>query len=228
MNGLGEKRVYVQNECVLIHKTNAQWGALSNMCRGFPILLPFNGGNVVLPTSEVLYQMMRFPELIASDGSHYFQAHLAKEVNPMKAKMITKPYRMQHNRPDWDYVRVRIMRWTLRMKWLCSLSRLGPFLLETGVAPIVEYSKRDDFWGAKPIKERPGLLLGYNALGRLLMELREGLWHRDNFHWFLYVEPPILPHFTYGERQILPLVYESGLEQALMDFSLQHFWRTLK
>ena len=144
MKHQNEMRLYKTEECVLIHKTQAEWGALSNMCRGFPILLPFAGGQEVLATSESLYQMMRFPELMSTDRSHYFQQRIAGEINPMRAKMLTKPFRENFNRNDWDIVRVRIMRWTLRMKWLCNLSRLGPFLLNTGRAPIVEYSKKGE------------------------------------------------------------------------------------
>lgn len=224
MNDSSEKRYYPVKECILIHKTNEFWGPLSNMCRGFPIFLPMVGGHVVLPNSESLYQLARFPDLVSNDGSQYFQEKMAAEINPMKVKMMTKPFRAGFCRPDWDFVKIRIMRYTLRVKWLCNLSRLGPFLLQTGDRNIVEYSKKDDFWGAKPIKEDPGTLCGRNALGRLLMEMREGLRQKETFNWFLYVEPPRIPFFNFAGRRILPLLYESGLESWLLRYASNNFW----
>lgn len=44
-------------------------------------------------------------------------------------------------------------------------------LNETGTRPIVEFSKKDKVWGATPINDNQ--LGGTNALGRLLMDLRE-------------------------------------------------------
>ncbi len=44
-------------------------------------------------------------------------------------------------------------------------------LLATKDLPIVEWSRKDEFWGAKLYEEK--YFIGINALGRLLMELRE-------------------------------------------------------
>ena len=65
-----------------------------------------------------------------------------------------------------------MMRWTLRAKLLHNWRMFSSLLLRTGDKPIVEISYRDPFWGAKPQGE---YLVGTNALGRLLMELREEL-----------------------------------------------------
>jgi type I restriction enzyme S subunit len=88
----------------------------------------------------------------------------------MTAKMKSKPYR-RNSRPDWDQVRVKIMRWCLRVKLAQNWGSFSELLLATGERPIVEESRRDDFWGAKPKGEET--LIGMNCLGRLLMELRE-------------------------------------------------------
>ena len=65
------------------------------------------------------------------------------------------------------------MRWSLQVKLAQNWDKFSEALLETGDMPIVEHSRRDDFWGAKPIDSET--LIGTNALGRLLMELRERL-----------------------------------------------------
>jgi predicted NAD-dependent protein-ADP-ribosyltransferase YbiA (DUF1768 family) len=51
----------------------------------------------------------------------------------------------------------------------------GKELAETGDKNIVENSAKDSFWGAIP-NEAKTQFIGINALGRLLMELREDLF----------------------------------------------------
>jgi hypothetical protein len=72
------------------------------------------------------------------------------------------------------------MRWCLRVKLAENWSRFGSLLLATEDKPIVEESTRDAFWAAKPTT--PGELVGVNALGRLLMELREMVRRGDHYH----------------------------------------------
>ncbi|SFA95104.1 conserved hypothetical protein, ribA/ribD-fused [Rhizobium sp. NFR07] len=88
----------------------------------------------------------------------------------MTAKMRSKPYR-DDSRPDWEEVRVKVMRWCLRAKLLHNWTTFSTLLLATGDRPIVEDSRKDDYWGAKSGEDN--LLAGRNVLGRLLMELRE-------------------------------------------------------
>jgi type I restriction enzyme S subunit len=155
-----EIRNYVVGESATFRKTGERHGGLSNMAPGFPLEL--NG--IAIRTSEALYQACRFPHLPD------VQRLIIDEVSPMTAKMKSKPYR-DRSRPDWDAVRVRIMRWCLRVKLAQNWDRFGALLLETGGRPIVEDSRKDDFWGAIPSAD--GRLVGRNVLGRLLMELRE-------------------------------------------------------
>jgi hypothetical protein len=51
----------------------------------------------------------------------------------------------------------------------------GRLLLATRDHPIVEQSRKDDYWGAKLTDPTGDILVGQNVLGRLLMELREKL-----------------------------------------------------
>ena len=88
------------------------------------------------------------------------------------------------------------MRWCLRVKLAQNWDSFGRLLLSTGDSPIVEDSRKDAFWGAKRADEG---LIGTNALGRLLMELREELKEPDQDR-LKVVEPPPIPNFLlYGQ-----------------------------
>jgi ribA/ribD-fused uncharacterized protein len=152
-------RSYHPNEVVAFRKTNEDFGGLSNMAPGFPLFI----GSVQIRTSEALYQACRFPHLPD------VQRMIIDEPSPMTAKMQSKPYR-EETRPDWDNVRIPIMRWCLRIKLVQNWQRFSDLLLQTGERPIVEDSRKDDYWGAKLADD--GQLNGRNVLGRMLMELR--------------------------------------------------------
>jgi type I restriction enzyme S subunit len=160
MASAGQTRSYDRAESVVFLKTNERFGGLSNMAPGFPLRV--NGVRIL--TSEALYQACRFPHMPD------VQRLIITEHSPMTAKMRGKPFRSE-SRPDWDSVRVKIMRWCLRVKLAQNWGAFSKLLLETGDKPIVEQSSKDDFWGAKVADD--GKLVGMNVLGRLLMELRE-------------------------------------------------------
>jgi type I restriction enzyme S subunit len=152
-------RTYIRSECVVFYTTTAPFGGLSNMASGYPIAV--NGERI--RTSEALYQACRFPR------RPDVQQFIIEEPNPLVAKRKTVPYRHE-TRADWDAIRHKIMRWSIHVKLAQNYARFGELLLETGDRPIVEQSRKDDYWGAF-VKE-DGLLVGQNVLGRLLMELR--------------------------------------------------------
>ena len=62
------------------------------------------------------------------------------------------------------------MEWCLATKLIQNWDSMYDILLATGNKPIVEYSKSDDSWGAI---SNGMYLVGKNALGRLLMQIRE-------------------------------------------------------
>lgn len=155
-------RTYVRKNCAVFLKTKEGFGGLSNMAGGYPVKV--NG--VYIRSSEALYQACRFPHLPK------IQEIILQQTSPMTAKMKTKPFR-KDSRPDWDKVRVAVMRWSLRVKLAHNIDSFGRLLLATKNKPIVEESRKDSYWGAKPKDEN--ILVGQNVLGRLLMELREEL-----------------------------------------------------
>ena len=174
-------RTYDRADVIVFRKTNERFGGLSNMAPGFP--LQVNGFRI--RTSEALYQACRFPHMSE------VQLRILKESSPMTAKMRSKPFRKE-SRPDWDDVRIPIMRWCLRVKLACNWDKFSQVLIATGERPIVEESRKDAFWGAKPNENE--LLDGCNVLGRLLMELRHTL------HWapqkLCEIRPPYISNFV--------------------------------
>lgn len=125
--------------------------------------------------------------------------------SPMTAKMRSKPYR-RVSRDDWDFVRVKIMRWCLRVKLAQNWREFGRLLLATGDRPIVEQSRKDDFWGAKVVDD--GTLAGMNVLGRLLMELREQL-KGDEAENLQLIEPLAISEFLLFGQPIEAIYAES-------------------
>lgn len=183
-----QTRVYDRETSVVFLKTKERFGGLSNMAAGFPLRV--NG--VRVKTSEALYQACRFPHMPE------VQQLIIGENSPMTAKMRSKPYR-RVSRHDWDSVRVKIMRWCLRVKLAQNWGEFGRLLLATGDRPIVEQSRKDVFWGAKVTDD--GTLVGMNVLGRLLMELREQL-KGDEADSLRLIEPLAISEFLLLDRAI--------------------------
>jgi type I restriction enzyme S subunit len=187
MSQASQVRTYDPSASVVFLKTNERFGGLSNMAPGFPLRV--NG--VRIRTSEALYQACRFPHLPD------VQRKIIDEHSPMTAKMRSKPFR-KDSRSDWDAVRVKIMRWCLRVKLAQNWREFGRLLLATGDRPIVEQSRKDDFWGAKVAAD--GSLVGMNVLGRLLMELREQL--KGDEVGLYSVEPLAITEFLLFQQPI--------------------------
>jgi ribA/ribD-fused uncharacterized protein len=200
MPGTIESRTYRREECAVFRKTNERFGGLSNMAPGYPLCV--NG--VFIGTAEAIYQACRFPHLPD------VQRLIINQASPMTAKMRSKPYRNE-SRPDWDFVRVGIMRWSLRVKLVQNWEKFRSMLLDTGAQPIVEDSRKDDFWGAVAATDDPHILLGRNVLGRLLMELRERIRNASPVDW-QEVRPVNIPDFLLYARPIGPVLKANAPE----------------
>ncbi len=174
-----ENKIYNATESCIFRKTKELYGGLSNMASGFP--LKVNGVHIL--TSEAIYQACRFPHLID------VQEKIIKEKSPMSAKMVGKPFR-SNSRADWDDTRIKIMRWCLRVKLAQNFIEFGKLLESTFDKPIVEDSSKDDFWGAIRDKQDENILRGTNALGRLLMELRQ-FYNDKRYTYEIFVVEPL-------------------------------------
>ena len=181
MPSSNRERSYNLAEDVVFHKTREEWGELSNMAAGFPLVV----SGVEWLTSEALYQACRFPQLPD------VQRLILEQRSPMAAKMKSKPHRSQ-TRPDWEAARTKVMRWVLRVKLGQNLDSFGAVLERTGASSIVERSHKDRYWGA--VLDDHGILSGQNVLGRLLRELREEARQRPRVELEV-VEPPVLNDF---------------------------------
>lgn len=185
---LEKERSYVRREAVVFHKTKERWGELSNMASGFPLVVVGS----VFPSSEALYQACRFPD------QPDVQLLIAQQTSAMAAKMRSKPHRSE-SREDWPRIRVRVMRWVLRVKLAQHMDGFGSVLRATGDSSIVERSAKDRYWGA--IESDDGTLEGENVLGRLLMELRDELRTRSRDELSI-VMPPRVDHFLLLGRPV--------------------------
>jgi hypothetical protein len=141
----------------------------------------------------------------------------------MTAKMKSKLYRAQ-TRPDWESIRIPLMRWCIEVKLLCNWDQFSNLLISTGCLPIVEESKRDDFWGAKIADNET--LIGVNALGRLLMDIRGKLDQYIKDGGKLILHPPQISNFLLFDYPIGTAELEikdkvpggSNVEHCLIDY----------
>jgi ribA/ribD-fused uncharacterized protein len=171
-------RVYFRSDSCVFKKNNEPFGELSNMATIFP--LKINGHE--FKTSEALYQSCKYP-------SHpEIQKEICLVKSPMTAKMIGRSH-SRKMREDWESVKVKIMRWCLKIKLAQHFVVFGEALAKTETKNIVENSSKDSFWGAIPNEDK-SQFVGINALGRLLMELREDLF-TNSINSLLVVRPPI-------------------------------------
>ena len=154
------ERTYLKKEVIAFSKTTGEFGGLSNMAAGYSLFV----NEINIANTEILYQACRFPLFPK------IQEELILQSNPMEAKAISRKY-AQYTRQDWELVKFDVMRWCLQVKLLQNLEHFSELLVRTQNSPIVEFSMKDAVWGAVP--DGKDCLKGKNALGRLLMELRE-------------------------------------------------------
>jgi ribA/ribD-fused uncharacterized protein len=136
-------------------------GGLGNMAGGFP--LTFNG--LYYNSSEALYQCARFidkPTIVNA---------VRDAQNGFASKLVAKQY-YEESRPDWMEVRVVVMSQVLIVKSQQHYKAILRLMEETNGLPIVEYSKKDPFWGAQPVGDE---LIGRNVLGKLWQMYRNDI-----------------------------------------------------
>lgn len=112
-------------------------------------------------TSEQAYHWEKFP------GRPMIQFDICRADSAHDAYQIAAQHKASR-RPDWDFVKIGIMRGILRAK-ADQHEYVRRKLLATGDRELVENSWRDDFWGWGPNRD------GKNILGKLWMEVRAEL-----------------------------------------------------
>lgn len=123
-------------------------------------------------TSEAAYHWEKFQPLGHMNSATGIERQVAQDAirraaSAHEAFKIAERYR-ESRRPDWDAVKVDIMRDILRAK-VEQHEYVRRKLLETGDRELVENSWRDSFWGWGPNRD------GQNMLGKLWMEIRAEL-----------------------------------------------------
>lgn len=178
-------RVYPIESSCIFKLNKEEYGGLSNMASIYP--LEVNGINI--KSTEALYQACKFPTDIE------LQKKILFARSPFASKMVSKGKEV---RSDWLKIRVEVMKWCIRVKLAQNYNSFGELLKSTNGKNIVENSDRDTFWGAKKINELE--FKGINALGRLLMELRQEFFEIP-MEEMVVVKPPIIDHFyLLGEK----------------------------
>lgn len=114
------------------------------------------------PTSEHVYHVEKFRNYRGDIADMIAFAPSAHE-----AFKIAERHKADR-RPDWDEIKVEVMREILRAKAM-QHEYVRRKLLATGDRELVENSWRDDFWGWGPNRN------GQNMLGKLWMEVRAEL-----------------------------------------------------
>lgn len=110
-------------------------------------------------TTEAWYQAEKFTDLLIRE-------YIRTAPTPKEAKNRAYEY-PDKVRPDWENVKIGIMRDAVHYK-ITAHPEIKDLLLSTGDEELVEDNKKDQFWGI-------GNGTGQNWLGKLWMELREEL-----------------------------------------------------
>ncbi len=142
-------------DVVNFYRVNEPYGEFSNFAP-FPIQLDGKRW----PTSEHYFQAQKFEDeanrqKIRKAGSPGLAARLGRD-------------RKQPLRRDWESAKVDVMRRAVLAKFT-QHAELRALLLSTGTAKLVEHTENDAYWGDG------GDGRGGNMLGRILMQVRDGL-----------------------------------------------------
>lgn len=120
-------------------------------------------------TSEALYHWLKFASgVLMFAGQSAAVAEAIRTANSAHNAFKIAQEHKSLRRPDWDEVKVVLMKRILHEK-ARQHEYVRRKLLATGDRELVENSWRDDYWGWGPNKD------GQNMLGKLWMEVRDEL-----------------------------------------------------
>ena len=161
-----EDQVYPIAQSVFFHKKTDEHWILSNMAS-----CPLEVEGILFKSSEHLFQTLKFatPKSITA----VYQSN--------NAKMTAKHYQKLggHRREDWEQILVDVMKFCLQQKYeQCPEFReeldstQGYNIVELQDRKSDKASSRANAWG---VKSKGQNYEGANLMGRLLMELRDGM-----------------------------------------------------
>jgi N-glycosidase YbiA len=143
------------SKTINFYGSNDEFGCFSNFAP-----YPIERDGKLWPTSEHYFQAQKFAATEHEDA-------IRRANSPMIAARMGRD-RKKPLRPDWESVKIEVMREAVRAKFQ-QHADLREILLATGDSLIVEHTEIDSFWGDG------GDGSGKNMLGRILMEVREEL-----------------------------------------------------
>jgi hypothetical protein len=137
---------------IRFYSTTDAYGELSNFA-SYPIKLD----GKLWPTSEHYFQGQKFVDPATRE-------RIRRASTPAEAARLGRSRKLRL-RPDWEAVKVAVMRKAVEAKF-AQHADLAAMLLATGDAALVEHTPNDEFWGDG------GDGSGRNVLGRILMDVR--------------------------------------------------------
>jgi hypothetical protein len=183
---------YRVNECCSFKKAEGTWGPLSNLNTKYPF--KFNG--VQVHTSEALFQALRFPDFPVA------QELVLLPPSPLQAKTQAKKLLSTQSRKDFDEVKLQLMYWVLRVKFIKHYGSMGDMFDKSGDRDIVEITSTDSYWGCIEDKEDKTTVRGQNMLGKLLMKLRSFYNDTKKTGEFMFIEPLDIEDFKFKGQPI--------------------------
>ena len=143
---------------------------------------PIFYNNELFPTSEHFYMHSRATHFYSThniDADFTIANQILSVTSPFDAKTLGKQVLFSHaRRKEWSFHKIEIMTKAIYLKFSQN-PRLKELLLETYPKTLIEATNRDSFWGSglptddKRHHTQPNRLPGQNALGILLMSIRE-------------------------------------------------------
>lgn len=140
---------------IFFYSVGDDFGELSNFA-AYPITVDGKRW----PTSEHYFQAQKFLDATVRE-------RIRGTKKPNEAARIGRDRKLKL-RPDWESVKVGVMRKALLAKFE-QHSDLAALLVSTGEAKLIEHTPDDAYWGDG------GDGSGRNMLGTLLMEVRASL-----------------------------------------------------
>ena len=126
-----------------------------------PVKIDLGAGEMTYPTSEHAFAAAK----ARNSATHL---RIAGKPNPGAAKAAGRRCRI---RPDWEDIKFDVMWRVLIAKFQQNADAWG-VLQMTGARPIYEGNTwNDDIWGV--LQQQDGTWKGRNALGQMLMEIRD-------------------------------------------------------
>lgn len=185
----GNLRYYFEGHSFVFNRRDEEFGVLSNISDGFPVCV--NG--VYIPSTEALYQLCKYPHIPE------FQREIILQTTSSNAKLKSNRYK-EYMRTDWVDIRFKVMNWVAQVKFATHWDKLIPSLLKTGDKAIIEESATDRIWGAVRTLKDNSRFAGKNAIGRILMKIRED--YKKTGQKINTIVPPDIENFLLFNRII--------------------------